>query len=133
MLAGFRQVVMWAEGKSRQTAARLNEVAVFLSLKTCVGCEAAFASKLAPTGSACRHRFVIDPNPCGSGLAREDVSSRNASLRACHRSLLLRQLQIIHHPIHRQLAEHDQLRDTQQRPALRRGYEVGEVMSDGSG
>ena len=98
-----------------------------------VECEIAFASRLAPTGSACKHRFVIDTDPCGSGLAREDVSRHNAALRTCHRCLLLRQLQIIHHPIHRQLAEHDQLRDTQQRPALRRGYEVGEVMGDGSG
>jgi hypothetical protein len=29
---------------------------------------------------------------------------------------LLRQLQIIQHPIHRQIAEHDQLCDAQQRP-----------------
>ena len=35
-----------------------------------------------------------------------------------HQGPLLRQFQIIHHPIHRQLAEHDQLRDPQQRPAL---------------
>ena len=44
-----------------------------------------------------------------------------------------RQFQIIQHAIHRQFSEHDQLRDTQQRSALRRGYEVGEVLGDGSG
>jgi len=33
--------------------------------------------------------------------------------------VLLRQLQIIQHPIHRQFPEHDQLRNPHQRPALR--------------
>jgi hypothetical protein len=46
---------------------------------------------------------------------------------------LLRQLQIIHHPIHRQLPQHDQLRDTQQSTTLLRGYQMGEVVGDGSG
>ena len=44
----------------------------------------------------------------------------------------VRNLQIIQHPIHRQLPEHDQLRNPQQRPALRRWQEVGEVTGDGS-
>ena len=113
MLAGFRQVVMWAEGKRRQTAAGLNEVAIFLCLQTCIGREAAFASKLAPTGIGVDHKPVPTRRTCGSGLAREDVSSRNASFKACHQTVLLRQLQIIHHPIHRQFAEHDQLRNVQ--------------------
>ena len=67
---------------------------------------------------------------CGSELAREEAgrSTEYLSLPASPRDL-----QIIHHPIHRQLAEHDQLRDPQQRPALRRGDEMGEVMGDGSG
>jgi len=44
-----------------------------------------FASRLAPTGLACKHRFVIDTDPCGSGLAREEAVSRhNAAPRACH-------------------------------------------------
>ena len=53
--------------------------------------------------------------------------------RARHGSLLLRQLQIIHYPIHRQFAERDQLRDPQQRPALRCWQEAGEVLGDGFG
>ncbi|PTS96660.1 hypothetical protein DBR24_18530 [Pseudomonas sp. HMWF006] len=71
--------------------------------------------------------------PCGSGLAREGVSGHNALLSPCHRSLLLRQLQIIQRPVHRQLTQHDQLRNPQQRPALRCRQQGGGVMGDGSG
>jgi hypothetical protein len=46
---------------------------------------------------------------------------------------LLQQLQITQHSTHRQLAEHDQLRNTQQHSALRRRDEVGKVIGDGSG
>lgn len=52
----------------------------------------------------------------------------------CHRcppySKSLRQLQIIQSPIHRQLPEHDQLRDTQQRPTLRRRQKTGDVLRE---
>jgi hypothetical protein len=58
-----------------------------------------------------------------------DESPRHRFLSA----FLARQLQIIQRPIHRQLPKHDQLRDAQQRSSLRGGYEVGEVVGDGSG
>jgi len=44
---------------------------------------------------------------------------------------LLRQLQIIQHPIYRQFAEHDQLRNPHQRPPLRWLYQPGEFLGDG--
>ena len=53
--------------------------------------------------------------------------------RAWERSCSGRWIEVIQHPIHRQFAEHDQLRNSQQRPALRRGQQVGDVLGDGFG
>jgi hypothetical protein len=94
-----------------------------------------------------KDRARVDRSHAPRGNAARDAprpfQSRTRSVRGGiptrergndHRgNVLLRQIQIIHHPIHRQLAEHDQLRDPQQRPALRRGYEMSKVMGDGSG
>jgi len=44
-----------------------------------------------------------------------------------------RWFEVIQHPIHRQFTEHDQLRNPQQRPTLRRGQQVGDVLGDGFG
>jgi len=46
---------------------------------------------------------------------------------------LLRQLQIIQHPIHRQFPEHDQLRDAHQCSALGWFHQSGEFLGDGFG
>ena len=48
-----------------------------------------------------------------------------------HGAELLRQFQIIQHPIHRQFSEHDQLRNPHQRPPLRWLYQPGEFLGDG--
>ena len=78
------------------------------------------ARELAPAGLRSR------PKPAGSILQADRV-------HRFLRDFLARQLEVIQRPIHCQFAEHDQLRNPQQRPALRRRYDIGEVIGDGSG
>lgn len=77
-------------------------------------------------------RFVIDTNHLWERACPRRRQPPQRLTRACQKSPLLRQLQIIHRPTHHQLANHDQLRNPQQRRALRCRYEIGKVIDDGS-
>jgi len=71
------------------------------------------------------------PSEAGRGASVE-AFPRRAWERSSGEALL-RQIQIIQHPIHRQLSEHDQLRNPHQRSAQGWLDQSGEFLGDGFG
>ena len=105
-------------------------------------CSDAFASRLAPTGIFIAYALIVPTLCVGMQPGTLCVPTR-AGTRSVPRGIptqsvetiikgpLLRQLQIIKHPIHRQFAEHDQLRNPHQRSALGWLDQSGEFLGDG--